>query len=61
MYRIVFPLTVHIIHSPPSALLWGCWEVTDVREGKEIYSHYEERLHHTLSAEVSIVFNCLMF
>ena len=36
---------------------WGSWDVTDVREGKAIYSDYTERFCQTFPAEVCFVLN----
>ena len=49
---------MHVICSPTSGRRhWGTWDVTDVREGKEIYSDYTERFFQAFPAEVCFVLN----
>ena len=47
-----------VICSPTSGRRhWGTWKVTDVREGKAIYSGYILRFWQAFPAEVCFVFN----
>ena len=63
MYRHVLPLmvssisTCHLLNHTSAQGLLGTWDVTDVREGKEIYSGYAERFCQAFPAEVCFVLN----
>ena len=49
---------MYVIFSPtPELNPKGFWEVTDVRQGKEIYSGYAERFYQTFVAQVCVVIN----